>query len=91
MIQFRNGFVVIEELHAFKTTATAIDFGHYLDSNLKMIAFNLANRSNQPGFFKLVITTYELIQSNDMFMPKINALIAEHNYKDVSAAGIFDG
>lgn len=72
----------------FKTT-TAIDADQYLDSNLKMIAFNLANRSNQPTFFKLVITIYELIQSSEMFLPKIRELIAEHNYKDVSGFRVY--
>lgn len=51
---------------------------------MKMVAFNLAKQSNQPGILKMMITIYELVQDNEMFLPKLREMIAVANYKDVS-------
>lgn len=76
---------MVQELHTFKV-ANAINGSSYLDDNLRMIAFNLARKSNQPSFFKLITSIYELDHriGKELFLPKIHELINERNYKDVS-------
>lgn len=75
---------VVEELNAFKME-NSIDASPFVDRNLKMVAFNFAKQSNQPTFFKMITTIYELKEDKEMFIDKIKELLTEHNYKDVRA------
>lgn len=58
------------------------NFHSYLDENTKMVAFNFLKKSGQITAFKLVVDTYELIKSKNMFVPAIRELISEKHFKE---------
>lgn len=85
-------FIVLEELARLKKShGTNLDLSMLIDDNLRMVAYNFgkAGRS-QFSAFKLVVETFDLVATNRLFVDKINELVAQHNYKDVSRNGTLE-
>lgn len=74
-------YTILDELLNYKKnfmTTTQM----FLDDNTKMVAFNFLKRSGQITAFKLVVETFELINSKHLFVPEIRDLIAAKHYKE---------
>lgn len=75
-------YAVIEELNRFKQN-NCLNANGLLDDNLRMVALNFARTSGQQSRLKLIVSTFELVGHNLLFIDRIRDLIAQHNYKDV--------
>lgn len=74
-------FTILEELSLHKKAMNA-RAESFLDDNTKMVAFNFLKRSGQITAFKLVVDTFELIKSKQLFVPEIRQLIAAKYFKE---------
>ena len=74
-------YTILEELANFKKSigGRAADF---LDDNTKMVAFYFLKKSGQITAFKLVVDTFELIKSKQLFVPEIRDLLAAKHFKE---------
>lgn len=73
--------MILEELSNHKKLICR-RYEAFLDDNTKMVAFNFLKRSGQTSAFKLVVETFELVESKHLFVPEIHELIASRNYKE---------
>lgn len=72
-------YIILDELSSYKRFYGA---QNHLDDNTKMVAFNFLKRCGQSSTFKLAVETFELIQSNQMFVPEIRQLMSQSLFKD---------
>jgi hypothetical protein len=56
----------------------------FLDDNTKMVAFNFLKKSGQINAFKLVVNTFELIRSKQLFVPELRDLLKTKHYKEAA-------
>lgn len=74
-------YTILDELANFKKTMNCHP-ETYLDDNTKMVAFNFLKKSGQITAFRLVVDTFGLIQSKQLFVTEIRELIAARMFKE---------
>lgn len=76
-------YTILDELSSFKKAMNtrAVEF---LDDNTKMVAFNFLKKSGQITAFKLVVDTFELVKSRNLFVPEIRELLLAKHYKEAA-------
>lgn len=74
-------YTILDELLQFKKKMPS-RLESLLDDNIKMVAFNFLKKSGQITAFKLVVETFELIKSKQLFVPEIHELIAANHFKE---------
>lgn len=62
--------------------ANGSDASHYVDDNIKMVAFNFVRKQGQPSLYQMVVKTFDMLASRNLFVAKIKELIDEHSYKE---------
>lgn len=75
-------FTILDELSNYKKSINSERAESFLDDNTKMVAFNFLKKSGQITAFKLVVETFELVKSKQMFVPEVRELIASKHFKE---------
>lgn len=74
-------YTILDELANFKKTMNRRS-DTYLNDNTKMVAFNFLKKSGQITAFRLVVDTFGLIESKELFVPEIRELITARMFKE---------
>jgi hypothetical protein len=78
-------YTILEELANYKRMnhhPSNLNNALLLDDNIKLVAFNFLKKSGQITTFKLVVDTFEMIKSKELFVPEIRELIAAKYFKE---------